>query len=393
MNINDTSSLMTYINERLIRYVTYMNTIGFKQGSSEWLKNRIYSIGCSELYDAVGTEVKKRKVVDTKLGKGPNLSYIIPVIWGNVFESSTRLVSELFLGTKIFTLNGSIKHKNNVVTCSPDGIGIVRLPLDAAIRLTTKNIEDYYTVKKDIFRFKSDKLIESAITVEFGKSSLNNWSPPTSDSDVEFVALYEFKSRRGKPITHDKIQPDHLYQVLGGIEVMNVVYNVGVYVESEFDTGDFNPIGVVVNDNHRQQRGNAYFGSCKYVTLTDRMNIVMQKLDLNELKGKRITEDYTVIDGPYIFSYGDKVIFDDNGFFELYPELKSIPKPTEVIMLNVYFKQINDLLDRLPNKPTFYETYQLKQLSIKYVSGLKGFVDLLESRCKEVLKTVSENKM
>ena len=388
MNNNESKSIMSYVCKILEKYVSFMNSMGFKQGSTEWLNNRVYSIGCSELYKACGTPTKQQEIVNIKSGKGPNLSTIIPVIWGTVFESSTRTITELILGTKIFTLNGSIRNKNSVISCSPDGIGIVRLPKQTALDLITKDINDYYTISKDQYKFKCNKLIEPGILCEFGNTASNNWEPPQDDDDVELIALYEFKSRHSKALVHDKIQPEHLYQVLGGIEVMKIVYNIGVYAESWFKLGDFTNEKTVITDPQRRQQGVIYFGSCKYVFLTGVSNLVMQDLDLRGLSNKRVTEDYNILDGPYIFQYKDIVVFDDNGFFDVYPELKDIPRPSEIAMINVYFKQINDALNKLPNKPTYFANYQLQQLSIKYVSGLKGFLDLLDPICREVLSRV-----
>lgn len=387
--INDNLiSVMCYLCKYLEKYVIYKNRTNPKQGSLIWLLGRKKSVGCSELYNACGSQIEKQKLINSKNGDGFNISNLIPVIHGNVYESSTRLVTELVLGTKIYTMSGSIKHPNGVVSCSPDGIGVVKLPFDIAINLTTKDIDNHYSYKNDRLKINQKGLVEPAIRVENFQTTGPWQPPPDDDKDVKLVALYEFKSRYSKEMNHKSIQQDHLYQVLGGIEVMSVSYNVGVYSESWFDTGLKYTKPLAIYDHHRGTTGNIYFGSCKYIKLLNQITITMVELNLYSLRNKRVTVDYEILDGPYCFAYADKFVFHDNDFFELYPEVKHVPPPTCVEMMDVYFDQVNAILGKLENKPSMYTTYRLDQLSIKYVAGLKGFIDLVEPYCREILEQV-----
>jgi len=386
MNKTMTNSTMCYLCDSLERYIDYLNYTNPRQGSREWLDGRKYSVGCSELYNACGTPKMKQNLANIKLGKGSDLSHIISIVHGNVYESSTKKVTELILGTKIYSVNGSVKHPNGVVSCSPDGLGVVKLPHNVAFKLIGKKSRDVIKYKNDRFKINSKKMIEPAILVDDNIQHINNWKPASDDSnDAKLIALYEFKSRYNKELHFDDIEPGHLYQVLGGISVMKVAYNVGVYAESWFDIGAFTDRPVVITDVHRKQQGKVYFGSCKYVRLVNETPITMTDLNLYTLKGKKVTLDYSIIDGPCIFKYGDELVFDDNGFFDIYPEVSKVPPPTNIEMFNAYYEQVNDILQTLTNKPSMFTTYQLCRMSIKYVGGLHDFMEIVEPHCKEVL--------
>lgn len=387
MNKQLTNKTMCYLCNLLERYIDYLNSTNPRQGSAEWLAGRKYSIGCSELYDGCGTPSMKKKLVKNKTGKGTDLSHIVSVIHGNVYESSTKKITELLLDTRIYTVNGSVKHPNGVISCSPDGLGVVKLPADVAYRLVTKKSSNSVTIKNDRLKIDSKKLFEPAILVDEGIQYNNNWQLP-SDDDVKLIALYEFKSRHKKELHFNDIEPGHLYQVLGGIGVMRVTYNIGVYAESWFDIGAFTNEPVLVTDVHRNTQGKIYFGSCKYVRLLHEKPITMTDLNLYTLLGKKVTQDYSIIDGPYIFQYGDKFIFDGTEFFQLYPETSTVPHPTNIEMCNVYFEQVNEILQTLSNKPSMFATYKLCKMSIKYVGGLTDFIQRVEPYCKEVLDSI-----
>jgi hypothetical protein len=390
MNKVITNSTMCYLCDALERYIAHLNETNPTQGSREWLDGRKYSIGCSELYNGCGTPTMKRNLANSKMGKGPDMSHIISIIHGNVYESSTKKVTELVLGTKIFNVSGSIRHPNGIISCSPDGLGVVKLPVKVAMRLINKKSKDTLFYKNNRIKVDSKKLFEPAILVD--DSIINNfdWQPPSDDgTDVKLIALYEFKSRCQKELQFNEIEPGHLYQVLGGIGVMKVAYNVGVYSESWFDIGAFTNDKVVITDVHRRQQNAIYFGSCKYVKLVDETPITMVDLNLYTLKGKKVTQDYIVIDGPYLFQCGDVITFDDNGFFELYPETACVPPPTCLDMLNVYYEQVNNILQNSRNKPSMFATYKLNKMSIKYVGGLTDFINHVEPYCKEVLDSIS----
>ena len=60
-----------------IAIIDYLNDTNPRQGSKEWLNGRKYSIGCSELYDGCGTPSMKKKLANSKLGKGADISNLI----------------------------------------------------------------------------------------------------------------------------------------------------------------------------------------------------------------------------------------------------------------------------------------------------------------------------
>lgn len=381
---------MNTISERLISYINFLNRNTHKQGSQKWLECRKNSIGCSEIYKATRTGKTREKFIHDKI-VGTDYSNIIAVIWGNVFESSTKLVTELILNTKIFNINGSIAHPNGVVTCSPDGLGIVRIPKPLIKKLMRQDINGKYSVRRGSYAFDSKQIMQPAILVDGIIPSKNNWKPTSMTSEnyqneIELVALYEFKSRHSRELNHNYIQPEYLFQVLGGIDVIRAS-TIGVYSESWFSTrSPLRDENISINDEHRELESSIYFGACKYIRLNNTITVTMQELDLDDLKGKKIIKDYEIIDGPYFFKYGNKVIFSENGIRETFDIDE--PHPTTVNELNTYFRNFNAKLDKLPNKPNYYAVYQLDKMSIRYISALKGFISLLEPLCKEVLEQV-----
>jgi YqaJ-like viral recombinase domain len=394
-NFVENYSIMKSISEVLERYVLYINSNTNIQNSAIWLEKRRLSVGCSELYKACGTVNQRNDIIKNKI-YGSDLSRINAIIWGHVFESSTKLMCELILNTKIHVMGGSIKHDSNVVSCSPDGVGILRVPTSIVLDLISQKVEDHYKGKKR-FAIKPNGVVYPAILVGDFKTNASNWSPTTMTKDnyndeVELVALYEFKSRYSKAVDHTKTDPGYLFQVLGGIEIVKPVYKVGVLAEANFSqVQKFYDAKLSVRDSHRESGNKIFFGSCKYVVENNSTAIEMLPIEFELLHGKKFTVDFDVVDGPYFFTYGDKVIFDDNGFSEKY-NIPKIDQPTNIEELNNYFDYVNTFLNRSANKPHYYTNYQIEAMTIKYIAGLEGFISKIIPYCADIIDQVARHK-
>lgn len=388
-------SIMKSISELLERYVNYINSNTCIQNSTIWLEKRKFSVGCSELYDACGTPKQRSNVVFNKL-HGKDLSRISAIIWGHTFESSTKLLCELLLNTTIHTMGGSVKHHSGVVSCSPDGVGILRVPKSLVLDLITQKVEDHYKGKTR-FAINQTKVVYPALYINDFKTRKTDWQPTTMTEDnyndeIELVALYEFKSKYSAPVDHSKTNPGYLFQVLGGIEIIKPVYKIGVLAESNFmQVQKFINHNISICDSHRELGNSVFFGSCKYVIECNSQAIEMLPFEAELLHGKQFTVDYDVVEGPYYFTYGDKVVFSDNGFSEKY-NIPPINEPTNIDELNNYFTSLNSHLAISSKKPHYYTLYQIQAMTIKYIAGLEGFIDKMVPYCADIISEVARQK-
>jgi len=386
-------SLMKSIDEGLNRYIEFTNRRTYKPQSADWFAGRSERVGCSELRKACGTLNEREDIINAKL-YGMDLSRIKPVVWGNIFESSSQLMCELVLGTKIYNMNGSIHHSSGYIACSPDGVGVVKIPTEYIKDILYKKARHHCTsTKTRNVHIDPMPLVHPGICVDNFRPRKQDWEPTQMSKEnyydeVELIALYEFKSPYSRIMEHDKIKPEYLFQVLGGIDVIRPVYGIGVFAEVWFEESiPLLDIGLAIYDQHRGTQNTIYFASCKYIVMKNFTSQKMVPFEIDMVLGMKFMTDYEVVDGPYFFRYGDKVIFNENGFGEKY-SIPDIPKPYDVSTLNRYFARLNEHLNAQINKPNYSYIYQLKNMSIKYVSGLEGFADTLSPHCKDLITEV-----
>ena len=226
--------------ELLIRlYISNLEIFYNKQGSVRALTDRRSTIGCSELHEATHTESSKRGLIKKKLRADSNISTIIPIVWGHAFEPTTKLITSIILNCNIYDAPASIRSKNNINSCSPDGIGQILLDLKLFKKLvmntaTAKQLETHRGNYKfdNIVDFESPHIfyerfrkLNNGLLTDREKDLINKFYTPT-------VALFEFKSPYSRDLK-GKINQEYVYQVLGGLEIINIC-DVGVFSECRF---------------------------------------------------------------------------------------------------------------------------------------------------------------
>lgn len=125
----------------------------FTQGSKEWLDNRKYKIGGSEIASIIGLNPYKsaKQTIREKIfpGKQPNM---IKMHWGNLFEdifcdNIRRIMGAEIIGTELQIVREDIPH----IAYSPDGVAVMedgdivlcefKCPFD---RIPSGEIPEYY---------------------------------------------------------------------------------------------------------------------------------------------------------------------------------------------------------------------------------------------------------
>lgn len=393
-NCSDKYSIMSTIDKMMRRHIEFLNSGTFKQNSTEWTNSRRYSVGCSELYDACSTPKMRQNLVQRKINSTGNLNHLRPIIWGNVFESSARLVASLIFNTTIHEFNGGIKHKNGVNTCSPDGVGLIRLPLSMVSRIFNRHVSQYakykYSGDTEIFRLNSVECIIPGPRMRHAVAVDNSWQPPVMTAanycdEMELVALFEFKCPFSKEPQHTKIHEPYLFQVLGGTEIMHVSL-IGLLFECWFsEVCAFSRLtDRIIEDPQRQADANVYFAGLKFIDIRDVKCITMTSFELEYVKGKKFSEEYICIDGPYIFACGDKVHF--------YADEMPDNPPQSIEEFNIYCDNLLDAMQQNDEKPNHYLKFELDQFTTKYVPRLEGFIDCVKPYCDDIIKCVQEQQ-
>ena len=97
-----------------------------KQGTEEWKKKRMYSIGGSEVSILLGINPWKKEIdlVKDKTNLSAPFNGNIATRWGNILENVTCRMMEIIFNTKIEEINmllGTLKGQSY----SPDGVSVV----------------------------------------------------------------------------------------------------------------------------------------------------------------------------------------------------------------------------------------------------------------------------
>lgn len=133
--------------DEMIRYYEYLP----KQGTEQWLKLRIHTIGGSEMATVLG-ENKYQKLKDFVGGKlgidEYKFSGNLATRWGKMFEPAFRQYVEFLFNNSIYEC-GSIPgyQENGIVlqSYSPDGIGVASI--ERISELIDINSEQYFSTK------------------------------------------------------------------------------------------------------------------------------------------------------------------------------------------------------------------------------------------------------
>lgn len=214
-----------------------------RQGSLPWLQERKDSVGCSELCNASNTKITKINIIKGKLGLVNSISNTIPIIWGNTFEDTTKLFTEVFMKCSILEVPGSIKRENYKITCSPDGLGVIEIPLRYYLNIIKKTVISDLPKKAGIPQFET--MVDFELP-QFVVEQRNDFLK------LSIFALFEFKSPISRTLCRS-IPKEYVHQVLGGLGLLKEI-DLGVYSECRFACCNFEQFGF--NDGYLNLKNN-----------------------------------------------------------------------------------------------------------------------------------------
>lgn len=162
-----------------------------EQRSEQWLKDRRYSIGGSEI--ATVLRINKYQIIKDLIKQKLNLVPFksFEALWfGCIFEEVIKQYSEIVFKTEIYEAGGIPYEKNNILKYSPDGLAVVESSV-------------------------IDDVIDIGLESEY------------------ITTLFEFKCPFSRVINHDKIPDHYVPQPLMGMEVINIC-EFGLFIEAVF---------------------------------------------------------------------------------------------------------------------------------------------------------------
>jgi hypothetical protein len=356
------------------------------------------------VYNASGTPKQKDGLVDKKLGRSLDISGFDAIVWGNLFESSAKIFTEVVMGCDIFDVNGSIIHtplKNEygepINSDSPDGMGVVLIPKwmynDYVLPIPVQNTDLYGKTRlgKD-----KKKFVKSFI---YGNKPekmpfLEPYTIPIDSGDeLCLIAHFEFKNPISRKIDHEKISNDYLFQKLSGLDVFKLA-KIGVFSEVKFSQVDkfrFDPI--VLTDLCRTKSSHpCYFAMTKFLRLKDSAKSIQQYSN-QCLNGLKFGQDYEIIDGPFMYYFGTgsghEFEFVHNNFIaELKLDWFEHQIPTTLDEFNDLCTQLEDELLQSDHCPAFKIYHEVEEFSIKLIRKMPGFLDNFQPYCEEILERV-----
>lgn len=153
-NINLCSKIHKTYKINKLNKLLYKNKDLASQGSPEWLADRIYNIGGSEMATITGDNCFSSidQLVSQKIGFS-HFSGNIATKWGKLFENVTKQITEI-----IFDIDEGIKETGSLDGAvpnqkySPDGLAVIKFKCDGIICDKNIETEEYCIV---LFEFKS----------------------------------------------------------------------------------------------------------------------------------------------------------------------------------------------------------------------------------------------
>lgn len=389
----------------------------YKQNTIEWLNNRVNSIGCSELRKAVNTLNNKALIVKTKIDiENNNLDHVDAIVWGKIFENSVKRVTEIILNCDINDAPGSIKNTNKYVTCSPDGLGV--LPIKA--KIAKKMIKGINVSELGISRgeFLFSTIIDQSSATEIIK--MNSEIEKTIDKGytiVDFLpkmyALFEFKAPITRKLERNKIPPEYIYQVLGGLNVINFC-SMGVFSECKFklckpDQFGFNPsfIPATNNDEKQSQYTNTKITviGIKIIVNKDptfeqeaNKQLLHSVYDMKQLINTIFIENMEIVDLPIFKDYKNRNLTSLNHFID------SASNIVDDFQINTDLfwgflngeNEITEFIDNLFENKQIVACclWKLVDCNVMFVKKVNDFLKFLEPDLRDVtesIKLINEN--
>jgi hypothetical protein len=293
--------------EILLLFVKLDSIRCHRQGSLPWLQERKDSVGCSELCNASNTKITKINIIKSKLGLVDSISNTIPIIWGNTFEDTTKLYTEFFMGCNILEVPGSIKRGNYGITCSPDGLGIIEIPLRYFLNICKKTVISDLAKKAGVPQFES--MIDFELP-QFVVDQRNDFLK------LSVFVLFEFKSPISRTLCRS-IPKEYIHQVLGGLGLLKEV-DLGVYSECRFACCNFEQFGF--NDGYLNIKNNDLTPDeftfctpkligCKFFIMTDHAKTYFDEYPIPRITYITSESDYRTFSSRLMYRV-DFVIFD-----------------------------------------------------------------------------------
>lgn len=392
--------------------MNYYSVIYPKQGSVEAMANRCKTIGCSEIHKVNHTKNSKMEVLKSKLGltKSPK---VVPLIWGHNFEDTCKVATELLFDCEILTAPGSIRSNDNYISCSPDGIGVVRVPHTYAKKKTIKLTDiPCKRLKYDFSKVVNftDPIKQYERFRRINNSPSDRYSKLVDQIYFDAVALFEFKSPISRKLSGE-IPQGYCYQVLAGLNVMSVC-DIGIYSESRFvccnrQQLDFDCKHVDMDTGKPDDSLEFYtivpfMIGCKFYVfdgvpedIRSLVNVheVISKYDILQLNNNiEVTRDYYCIDCCFIRNddYSSRSLL--NKFYNILSKV-----------MNVDFDQLSDaywcfhnnrniepLLNLVKHKDIFAVQYwKLMDNQVAYFRPIEDFIDRNLEGAIDVINSVN----
>jgi hypothetical protein len=301
-------------------YLNLLRINAVEQGSEQWLANRCKSVGCSELGDLLNATVASKKMlISSKLGINRMRDGIPQLMWGHAFECTTKTFTEVYFDCKVIDCPGSIRHPNMRVTCSADGIGYARVPLDVIRFLSEKiSIKDMEKSRGKLKFNKSLMFSKDTQIYEINKR-INNKTlagKPFGREEILLnyypimITLFEFKSPYSRVLTSE-IPTNYCCQVQGGLNIFQIA-SLGFYVECRFVNCYVSQFGY--NSNYVNFQGSEFDGEFAITTplMIGAKFYIMHEHALSYFTDHPLNSDIFITSAWDYQQFGDRLTFSQD---------------------------------------------------------------------------------
>jgi hypothetical protein len=178
-----------------------------KQGSNEWLKARLETIGGSEISTVLGLNPYQniKQLIKQKIGL-TSFKKSAPLWFGNLFENILQNYTEKIFNTKVYETGSISNDKTNLIKYSPDGLSIIN--------------------KNNLLKVFPNLDID-----QINSTSIFNNSSYKYNKDL--LVLFEFKNPFMRVIKKNTIPTYYINQPVLGMEIIDIC-EFSIFIESVF---------------------------------------------------------------------------------------------------------------------------------------------------------------
>lgn len=386
-------------------YLAIVKNLYPKQGTQQWMENRIKSIGCSELYDAsrpiknVRSINAKRNFLKKKFAF-ESIDHLDSVILGKLFEPTNKKFTEFLFDCKIHESPGSILGDNGI-SCSPDGLGYVDINLKYFHKFfTTMHEKDNYLI---IRKNKSYSHLPEILDY----SDFNN-----GNKKFKTLVLFEFKCLTTRKM-EKTIPLKYLYQVLGGMDVIKIA-NFCIYNECKFRFCNIQDLGFNNRYNNfkvsREIISNTEFTNEPFmigfkIICSDNYNENPLDITENLYEFKFVTENEKFIsfDSPIVYKQFGKIKFCEGKFVQKLNKLNINTEKIEDIILEIknslhdnlritiLYNQLYNIIKSQQKGIIFIFCWKLFDFKAFIVPRIHGFISSLSNEIDPLVNFINEN--